>query len=192
MIVPTLARLIVREHLHKPLGSRVLCLGRQVPFMNYKQVIELLNQEGFTPTPESAEKAKASPDRDTREGRGTNFISDTGFYGMLGVEDLSVMDVSTYEGADTIHNLNLPVPESLYGQFDFIIDGGTFDHLFDIRVAFENVVKMLRPGGRVLQWNAASNFTGDGYLCFGPNLCYDYYTVNQFADCKVYVAEVDV
>jgi len=101
------------------------------------------------------------------------------------------MDVSHYEGADIIHDLNLSVPDSFKDQFDFIIDGGTFDHLVDIRTAFENVVKMLKPGGRVFQWNAASNFTGAAYISFGPDLFYDYYVLNQFADCKVYVAEVD-
>lgn len=191
MIFPTLARLIVRELLYKPISGKVLCLGRQRIGMTYREVMELLEQEGFTPSAESADKAAAGRDQRTRGGKGTDFISDDAFFGLLGVNELLAMDVSPYEGADIVHNLNLPVPESLHGQFDFIIDGGTFDHFFDVRVAFENVVKLLRPGGRVLQWNAASNQTGSAYLSFGPDLCYDYYVLNQFADCKVYVAEMD-
>ena len=54
-------------------------------------------------------------------------------------------DVSAYEGADIIHILNLPVPKSSYGEADFIVGGGTFDHLFDMRVASENVVNLIRP-----------------------------------------------
>jgi len=101
------------------------------------------------------------------------------------------MDVSAYEQSDILHNFNNPIPQSLYEQFDFIIDGGTFDHLFDVQTAFVNVVKLLKPGGRIFQWNAASNFTGAAYFSFGPDLFYDYYVVNQFADCKVYIAEGD-
>jgi hypothetical protein len=49
----------------------------------------------------------------------------------------------------------------------------------------------LKDDGRILQYNATSNFTGITYLSLGPDLFYDYYLLNQFADCKVYIAEVD-
>ena len=190
MIGPTLARLIVREHLYKPLDGKVLCLGRQSIVMNYEQVLELFAQESYSPSEDVQRKLKLTLDEETRGGGDLDRISDKAFFDLFGVRELVSMDVSAYEGADIIHNLNLPVPEHLNGQFDFIIDGGTFDHLFDVRVAFENLVKLLRPGGRVLQWNAASNFTGSAYLSFGPDFCYDYYVSNQFADCQVYVVEV--
>lgn len=191
MIVPTLARLIVREHLYKPIQGKVLTLGRQTIAMSKEQVIEVLQQEGFEVPNRILEKTAAAYDKKTRVGKGTTFTSDEVFFGLLGIKELFTMDISSYEGADIVHDLNKPIPETLYGQFDFIIDGGTFDHLFDVRTAFENVVKMLKTDGRVFQWNAASNFTGGTYLSFGPDLFYDYYVLNQFVDCKVYVVEVD-
>lgn len=192
MIVPTLARLIVREHLYKPIRGKVLTLGRQTITMTYEQTIELFRQEGYVPPLEVTEGIVINHDQKTRVGKkGTNFITDDVFFGLLGVKELTVIDVSEYEGATILHDLNKPIPQSLYEQFDFIIDGGTFDHMFDIRTAFENVVKMLKIGGRIFQWNAASNFTGAAYISFGPDLFYDYYVLNQFVDCKVYVAEVD-
>lgn len=197
MIVPTLARLLVREHLYKPIGGKVLTLGRQTIAMSYQQVIELLQQEGYELPERVLRQTAITYDHETGGAkelgrkRGVNYITDGTFFGLLGIKELFTLDVSGYEKADIVHDLNMPIPESLCGQFDFIIDGGTFDHLFDIRVAFENVVKLLRTGGRVFQWNAASNCTGAAYLSFGPDLFYDYYVLNQFADCKVYVVEVD-
>jgi SAM-dependent methyltransferase len=191
MIVPTLARLIIREHLYKPIHGKVLTLGRQTIAMTYEQVIEMLQQEGYTPSQQVLSEIVITQDQKTRVGKGTDFITDEVFFRLFGVKELLALDVSEYEGCDIVHDLNRPIPESLCGQFDFIIDGGTFDHLFDIRTAFENVVKLLRAGGRILQWNAASNFTGAAYLSFGPDLFFDYYVANQFADCKVYVAELD-
>ena len=191
MIVPTLARLIVREHLYKPIQGTVLTLGRQTIAMTYEQVLELLQQEGYVVPDHILSETQVIQDQKTRHGKGTTFISDNVFFGLLGIKDLLAMDVSSYEDADILHDLNKPIPETLYGQFDFIIDGGTFDHCFDVRIAFENVVKMLKTDGRVFHWNAASNFTGVTYLSFGPDLFYDYYVLNQFVDCKVYVAELD-
>ena len=191
MIVSTVAKLLVREHLHKPLPDNVLTLGRQTISMSYEQVLELFKQEGYIPPEKILDNIKPYLDEETRYGKGNNYITDKVFFGLLGIKNIKSMDVTDYENADIIHNLNYPIPNDLIGQFDFIIDGGTFDHLFDVRVAFENIVKLLRPGGRILQWNAASNFTGAAYISFGPDMFFDYYTINRFADCKVYIAEVN-
>ncbi len=192
MIVPSIARLIIREHLYKPIQGNVLTLGRQTIDMSFDEVIELFKQEGYTPPKNIINEATITYDKRTRHiGDETNFITDTLFFELLGIKNIVAMDVSKYESAEIIHDLNNPVPKELYNNFDFIIDGGTFDHIFDIKTAFENVVKMLKDGGRVLQWNAASNFTGTVYTSFGPDLFYDYYVVNKFIDCKVYVVEVD-
>ena len=191
MIVPTLARMLIREHTYKPIKGRVLTLGRQTIGLTYEQFLDLLKQENFFVSSQALQEVKIKHDDLTRAGKETDFISDDLFFGLLGIEKVNVMDVSDYEGADIIHDLNKPIPPSLEGQFDFIIDGGTFDHLIDLRMAFENVVKLLTPQGRVFQWNAASNFIGAAYMSLGPDLFYDYYTLNKFADCKVYVAAID-
>lgn len=191
MIVTPLARLIIREHLYKPIQGSVLTLGRQTVGMTYEEVLELAREEGYI-VPDHTQRAIApTRDQKTRHGKGTSFISDDVFFRLLGSKEMLAMDVSNYEAADILHDVNQPVPESLHGKFDFIIDGGTFDHMFDVRTAFVNVVKMLATGGRVFHWDAASNYTGGAYLSFGPDLFYDYYALNQFSDCKVYVVEVD-
>lgn len=191
MIVPTLARMLVREHIYKPIAGRVLTLGRQTIAMTYEQYIELLKQENYFVPDQVLKDIKVKYDSQTRVGKGSNFITDEIFFNLLGIEQINVMDVSKYEGADILHNLNKPIPASLEEQFDFIIDGGTFDHLLDLCVAFENVVRMLRAGGRIFQWNAASNFVGGAYVSLSPDLFYDYYSLNKFNDCKVYIAAVD-
>jgi SAM-dependent methyltransferase len=191
MIVPTLARMLIREHIYRPIKGKILTLGRQTIAMTYEQFIQLLKQENFPVSEKSLKDIEDKYDNLTRAGRETNFISDEIFFDLLGIKNVNVMDVSSYEGADILHDLNHPIPASLEGSFDFIVDGGTFDHLLDLRVAFENVVRLLKPGGRVFQWNAASNFTGGAYLSLGPDIFYDYYSLNKFADCKVYLAAVD-
>jgi SAM-dependent methyltransferase len=182
--------MIIREHLFKPIQGKVLCLGRQTISMTYDQLIELLKQENY-PLPRDCSFIKITKDQKTLVGKGSDYVSDDVFFRFLGMDNVRVMDISKYEGADVIHNINMPIPEELVEQFDFIIDGGTFDHLVDVRMAFENVIKLLKPNGRIFQWNAASNFTGAAYVSFGPDLFYDYYVLNGFADCKVYIAEVD-
>ena len=190
MIVPSLARMIVKEHIYKPISGPLLCLGRQTIVMEYEEVLSLFREEGYVVPRNVLDSVSVEHDQRTRYAEQA-FITDKLFFQLLGVGDAQTMDVSDYEAADLIHDLNTPVPEQLLGRYEFIIDGGTFDHLFDLRVGFENVVRMLKPGGRVFQWNAASNFTGAAYISLGPDFFYDYYAVNQFSDCKAYIADLD-
>ena len=188
-LLPTLARILICEHIYKPINGKVLCLGRQTIPFTHKEAVELISQEGYhIPSSVIAETARFE-DRNTRTGKGKGYISDVAFFKLLGITDLTTMDVSSYENAEIVHSLNDPIPKSLEGKFDFIIDGGTFDHLFDLRVAFTNVTKMLKPGGRIFQWNATSNYTGAAYISFGPDMFYDYFILNNFEDCKVWLAE---
>lgn len=181
MINKTLAKMFINEHNARPI-TRVLCLGRQTIALDYNEAVLFMNGQKRIDVP-------VIYDTETSAYRklGKSFLSDKTFFGMLGIEVVS-LDLNDYEGADIIHNLNYPIPSGLVGQFDYIIDGGTLDHLFNIMTAFENIVNLLSPGGRIFQWNAAANYAGTAYVSFGPDLFYDFYTQNGFA-CTVYLAE---
>jgi len=56
----------------------------------------------------------------------------------LGASKVSAMDVSEYEGADILHDLNVPAPANLHERFDLLIDGGTLEHVFNVPVSMES------------------------------------------------------
>ena len=187
MITKTLAKLLINEHKYKPITGNVLTLGRQSIRFREEELAAFFQKELGTVV--NRGPSTMHDDTNTELGKRYGSVSDKRFFQMFGVDSLSCLDVTEYEGADIIHDLNYPVPEDLHGKFDFIIDGGTFDHLVDARMAFINVVRMLKPGGRVFQWDAASNFTGTpAYYSFGANVFFDFYTANRFADVKVFIA----
>ncbi len=189
MITKTLAKLLIQEHKYKPISGNILQLGRQsINFIEVELAAFFQKELGVTVIRTASSE---NDDLYTEFGRHHGFVSDQRFFQMFGVSSLSSMDVTDHEGANIIHDLNYPVPEELHGKFDFIIDGGVFDHLVDIRTAFTNVIKMLKTGGRVFAWNGASNCTGTGNYCsFGANLFYDFYAANKFTDVKVFIANV--
>jgi len=190
MIVPTLAKMIAHEHRYKPIRGKVLCLGRQTISMTPQEAIAIIKKEKIRIPPQLIEETLGTVDNSTRYGKNTGRISDVAFFKLLGIEYMEVMDVSDYEDADIIHDLNYPIPDSLKKKYDYIIDGGTFDHLFDLKTAFKNLNLMLKDDGRFLAWNAASNFTGGAYISFGPDFYFDYLMLNKFAYTKVWVVEI--
>jgi hypothetical protein len=126
MINPQLFRLILRQAKKKKLGH-VLCLGRQRIDISQQRFIDSCVAESVA-TPSDL----------------PNQIDDIFLFNFLGARSLQSMDVNSNEGAEIIHNLNLPVKKSLHGRFDTIVDGGTFDHLFDLKTAFANINKLLK------------------------------------------------
>lgn len=92
------------------------------------------------------------------------------FAGALGAKNVSSMDVSTYEGATLIHDLNQPVPPELEERFDVVIDGGMLEHIFQFPVAIDNSMKMLKPGGHLILLTVANNNYGHGFYQFSPEL----------------------
>ncbi len=187
MFVEALVRLLVAEHKVRPIRGKILALGKQTIALPLSKIIEIFHEHGCSINP-NFNPDKAQKDATTRA-RNEDSIDDREFFQLFGDIDYQTMDVSSYENASIIHDLNQPIDKSLEGQFDFIVDGGTFDHLFDIKTAFANVVRLLKTGGRIFQWNAASNYANSGYVSFGADFFHDYYTLNKFSDCRTYFAE---
>ena len=82
------------------------------------------------------------------------------------------MDVSNYESATHIQDMNLPIPDDLRERFSVVHDGGTLEHVFNIPQALKNCMEMVRVGGCFLQVNVANNFMGHGFWQFSPEMIY--------------------
>jgi len=187
MIIESLARFLVASHKVNPIRGNVLALGKQTIGITLSKALEIFQEQDCEVNPNfNLDDIKS--DSVTRM-RLNNLMDDESFFRLFGDVNYQTMDVSDYEQASIIHNLNDPIPQNLEESFDFIIDGGTFDHLFDLKTSFANVVKLLKPKGRVFQWNAASNYSNAGYLSFSADFFYDYYALNNFSDCQTFFAQ---
>lgn len=119
------------------------------------------------------------------------YLQEDGYYETLmrklGFGEIESMDFSGYEGAAILHDLNQRIPDHLEEEFDFIFDGGTLEHVFNVPVALENVFRMLKPGGRFVSANGMNGFNGHGLYQFSPDLVWTYWrrTVNcEVHDCR--------
>lgn len=88
----------------------------------------------------------------------------------LGANHVNSMDVSAYEGASILHNLNQPVPEHLRLSFDMVYDGGTLEHVFDYPEALRNALSMVKEGGWFLSITPSNMWCGHGFYQLGPDV----------------------
>ena len=96
--------------------------------------------------------------------------ADEGLYAYLGAESVDSMDISSYERCTILHDLNNPVPEELHNKYDTIIEAGTIEHIYDTKMVFDNIKKMLKVGGTFLCLTNANNFVNHGFYQFSPEL----------------------
>jgi SAM-dependent methyltransferase len=184
-------RFLAREHARRPFVGPVLTLGRQHVYATPEEARALIRAERLVPAP-------LAPEDETRsnipEWRGTaheSHLSDVAFFRLLGVAEVHALDCSDFEGATIVHDLNVPVPAALWSRFDLIVDGGTLEHVFDVRQSLTNIGRMLTPGGRVVHVSPANNWVNHGFYQFSPTLFYDFYAANGFVDLRGYLAEHD-
>jgi SAM-dependent methyltransferase len=89
-------------------------------------------------------------------------------FNTLGAKEVSSLDASNYQDAEFVHDMNLPVPDSLKNRFDVVYDGGSLEHVFNVLAALKNCMQMVKPGGELIINTPANNWFGHGFYQFSP------------------------
>lgn len=109
----------------------------------------------------------------------------------FGATSVDSIDISDYEGSNIIYDLNNNVTQDLENRYDTIIDSGSLEHIFNIKVAMKNFSKMCKKNGTILHITPSNNFCGHGFYQFSPELFHTYYNIeNNFKDTDIYLAKV--
>jgi SAM-dependent methyltransferase len=109
------------------------------------------------------------------------------FLQLLGAVEVHSMDVSDYEKATLLHDLNKPIDEQHKGAYQTVIDSGTLEHVFNFPVAIKNCMEVIRPGGHYIGITPCNNFFGHGFYQFSPELYYRVFSKeNGFKVEKMY------
>lgn len=118
--------------------------------------------------------------------------ADRFFAECLHAREIKSLDYSSYEGADVLHDLNKPIPDSWYGKYDVVIEAGTLEHIFNFPVAVANLMKMTVVGGTMFFSMVANNLCGHGFYQFSPELVFRVFSPeNGFRIGKVFAAEAE-
>jgi SAM-dependent methyltransferase len=103
------------------------------------------------------------------------------YFSKLGFSRLQALDVSDFEGADHIFDLNEDeLPERLVSRFDAVFNGGTLEHVFHVPNALTSITRMLRPGGVVVHVAPCNGWVNHGFYQISPTLMFDYYEAAGF------------
>jgi SAM-dependent methyltransferase len=107
---------------------------------------------------------------------------------LLGASSIDAIDISAFEGATLLADLSKPMPPEWAGRFDLVCDFGTLEHVFNVAMAVENSIQLLRPGGRLLSVGPANSLLGHGFFQFSAEFWYSVFRANDFVQPAVFVA----
>ena len=114
------------------------------------------------------------------------------FFEFLGISKNKYYDIDKFpfDRPKIIHDLQLPIDKKFHNFFNLIIDSGTLEHIFDVKSVMENIVRITKVGGYVLQFIPAQNFLNHGFYQFSPTFFYDFYLSNGFDVVESYIIEI--
>lgn len=86
-----------------------------------------------------------------------------------------------FHGTPEALKLDLNQPLALGEQFDIVIDGGTGEHVFDIRQFFSSCHQVTRPGGLMLHALPFLGWLEHGFYNFNPTFFWDLAQANSYS-----------
>jgi hypothetical protein len=151
------AHLLVEARLQGVEFSDTLTIGRQSLTVPHKELSRMAARLGVA----------ADATHCTGDGFAEGFLT-----GLLGARSVRSLDYSDYQQAEIVHDLNQPLPPELHNVFDALIDGGSIEHIFDIRQVLSNYMALVKTGGSVFILTTANNLCGHGFYQFSPEFFY--------------------
>lgn len=186
-------RLVASVHERYRFAGPVCSLGNQDVWASHSDLRRCLNEVGCAYTEPASVLRHSSRTfgmntaiaETTRE-----FVHAKTMFEALGIAEYLDMDKFDSDRPAILHDLNDPVPADLKARFGLVFDGGTVEHIFDVRQVLGNIVDMLRPGGCVV--HLCSFAIDHGFYGFSPVMFYDYYGANGFGEFECYLMELDL
>lgn len=104
------------------------------------------------------------------------------FKEILKVEKFESVDISNEEGADYVFDLNKEYDDqnnNLNNKYDFVIEGGTMEHLSNNQQYLKNVFNFLKTDGYFFCSTPSSGYAEHGLYQFSPTFISDLYFKNK-------------
>ena len=165
--------------------KRLLTIGVQDCHFTYPKLVNFLDRHGvqFRPLPEdeieytTGFKWIPTSERSTFE----NYVHQRTLFRLLGFSPNNIhsLDASDYEHPTIVHDLNVTLGDEDISGYDAIFDGGTLEHVFSIRDAFFNLIRLCNEGGLIIHASPV-DLLNHGYFNFTAELFEDVYTANGF------------
>jgi hypothetical protein len=183
-IIRAAVKLIIKEHGIRKFSGRALSLGVPEAHATRDEIDAWFRVAGMPPSEAARDRAEVTTNA---IGRRLGFLSGRSFLNFFGFAATDCLDVPGCEHPpEILHDLNDRIALDLHCNYDFVMDPGTLEHVFDQRICLENIADALKLGGTVCHLVPVYSYNG-GYYSINPNVLHDFYGANGFDSLKAYI-----
>lgn len=185
-------KFIINKKKEYKFSGPILTFGNQDIYATENDVIKWLKAEKVKFKKPAQILSSTSGDIPNINKEASDYIHAKTFFEFLGISQINYYDIDkfNFDKPKILHDLQRPISPHFHNFFNFIIDSGTMEHIFDVRAVMENIAKMTKIGGYVLQFIPAQNFLNHGFYQFSPTFFYDFYSNNGFEIVESYLVEI--
>ncbi len=170
--------LFIVEHVlpRVPSRERMLSIARMSMNWDIDDVVKNLDAHGIDYKKKHAKRIRAASSRYTSRD----------FYKLVGFKHYDDIDLHETEGCTIVHDLNTPIPDEMRNRYDFVVEVGTIEHIFDMKTVMHNISSAVAEGGIVCHLAPLDAFN-HGFYNFSLNFFYDFYQANGFTEMESYL-----
>ena len=176
------AAMILNEHKYRPITGTVLTIGRQSVGLTAETADVMLRRMGVP----KRDIQYQVDEQTVGVSRSLPYITQESFFAAFTDAKVASLDVSAYEKADVVCDMQGAIPSQYFGYADFIYNGSCLDNIFDAAAALRNMTLLAKPDGRIYSFEQGNSHP-TAYLKYSADWFMDYYALNEFADCKTYI-----
>ena len=141
--------------------QRTMMIGRQILNLELDELKACFHQFSINVSPEQVEKVHSGSD-----GYSEALLR------YLGASQIDSIDFSAYEGANVLHDMNLPIESSLHKKYSTVLESGSLENIFNFPVSIANCMNMVEVGGHFIIITPVNNIMGHGFYQFSPEIFY--------------------
>jgi len=190
-LAPANLKFIMKKNRRYGFSGPVLTFGNQDIYATEENIRSWARKERIKLNSPSEILFSTSSDIPKINKEAVRYIHAKTFFEFIGISEDKYYDIDKFDfdKPKIIHDLQFPMDQKYHDFFNLIIDCGTLEHIFDVKAVMENIVKITKVGGYVLQMVPAQNFLNHGFYQFSPTFFHDFYTSNGFEVVESYITE---
>ena len=156
-------------------NKSICMMGRQTLEIEIDTILIILEKYDFECNKEDLQKIFNNKEIDTYD-----------FFRLLGFSEVYAVDKFQEDNPNILFDLNEEMlPYELFQKFDYVLDGGTLEHIFNVSQAIKNMANMVKIGGYIIHISPAGGYVDHGFYSFSPTMYQDFYTGNKFNIKKI-------
>ena len=110
----------------------------------------------------------------------------------IGFSEINTLDYPGMDNPDIEIDLNKRLPKKYYSKYDFILDAGYMEHIFNVPEMMRTIHLLLKPNGKIIHFNPCQGNMNHGFYNFQPTFYFSFYKTCKYQNIKIFLVESEI